>query len=360
MMNKIRVLHFIHSLVSGGAEKQLNILCNGMDKNRFDVAIFCVKNDGHDIQDDRVIIYSKFRAKLLRIDFFLSIYSCIKKFKPDVIHVWLPPSVTIPAMLVGKLAGLPVILSYRSRMMFLRPLMYIEFIVAVLCTTRIISNRAVDDSVRAFRWLYRMKRGRVIDNAVLVPQGFHRTNRHGNDSVRFLFVGRLTASKNLVRLIRAFSQIRNNEECILDIYGIGEQSAEIKSLIQDLNLTERVFMRGYCHNIYSEMAVSDALVFPSLFEGMPNVLVEALQIGLPVLASDISANRSVIGNINAVIWIDPENVEHMSKKIDEFFERKDELDEMTNNGIRLASHYTVDAMVNKYQDSYREIAKWKE
>lgn len=355
-MKRIKVLHFIHSLISGGAEKQLRLLCEHMDKDRFEVAIFCVKSDGHDLTDPGIQIYANFFENLLSWPFIKSIDACLKDFDPDVVHVWLPQSVSIPAMILSRLHGKPVIFSYRNRMTFQRPLVYAEFVTALFFSNRIISNRSVEDSLGIFRWLYRLKHGIVIENAVHIPEKYlAKVERFKSEAHRFICIGRLTAQKNFARVIKAFSALKQRSDWQLDIYGDGEDKEIITRLISDLGLADRISIKGFSHNIYEEMANADALIFPSLYEGMPNVLVEALQIGLPVIASDIAANRAVIGDAPAAIWCNPQDEHSITQAINKLLEESENIETMADCGKEIASRYSLAQMVRRYQDYYKKL-----
>ncbi|MFT5548676.1 MAG: hypothetical protein ACI9CO_000593 [Candidatus Azotimanducaceae bacterium] len=177
-MKKIKLLHFVHSLVSGGAEKQLRLLSDGLDKRKFEVAIFCVDDTGNDIADKRVEIRTPKTRKVTTLSYFNSIYRVVKEFDPDVVHVWLPASVSIPTMIVCRLLDKKVIFSYRNKMHFHRPLSYPRFLVAVACANRIVGNHENVDSHPFFKWLYRQNLGRVINNTVVVPREGFITSRH--------------------------------------------------------------------------------------------------------------------------------------------------------------------------------------
>lgn len=99
-------------------------------------------------------------------------------------------------------------------------------------------------------------------------------------------VGRLREQKNLGLLIRAFSKIQKRFPSRLIIIGAGRDEGKLRRLISDLNAEDYISLPGFMENPYSFMARSDLFVFPSLWEGMPNAVIEALMCGLPIIASD--------------------------------------------------------------------------
>jgi glycosyltransferase involved in cell wall biosynthesis len=198
---------------------------------------------------------------------------------------------------------------------------------------------------------------------VSVPPQFIKKNSGTDDRaapdaiIRFIFVGRLAPQKNILGLIEAMTLLKHRPNWRLDIYGQGYKRDAVQALIESGGLEQRVELHGFSGDIYARMFEADALLFPSLHEGMPNVLVEALQIGLPVLASDIPANRLVIGTRRAVHWFDPRDPAHMAAQIGAFLEPSAAPEQMVDTGRELAAAYTVAAMVDRYQTGYRLLAE---
>jgi glycosyltransferase involved in cell wall biosynthesis len=101
-----------------------------------------------------------------------------------------------------------------------------------------------------------------------------------------LAVGRLTDQKAFDVLIRAFSLVRRNHPAHLLILGEGENRPALQSLIYLLGLDLDVDLMGFVQNPYPYMAHASLFVLPSRWEGLPTVLVEALYLGIPIVATD--------------------------------------------------------------------------
>jgi glycosyltransferase involved in cell wall biosynthesis len=101
-----------------------------------------------------------------------------------------------------------------------------------------------------------------------------------------LAVGRLTDQKAFDVLIRAFSLVRRNRPAHLLVLGEGENRAALRSLILQLGLEQDVDLMGFVQNPYPYMAHASLFVLPSRWEGLPTVLVEALYLGTPIVATD--------------------------------------------------------------------------
>lgn len=100
-------------------------------------------------------------------------------------------------------------------------------------------------------------------------------------------VALFTAVKNHVFLLEAFALARKSAPQLrLVLIGDGPLRAQIESDIQRLNLSEAVVLTGAVNDVPERMQALDMLALPSLYEGFPNVLVEAQMSGLPILVSD--------------------------------------------------------------------------
>jgi len=101
-----------------------------------------------------------------------------------------------------------------------------------------------------------------------------------------LGVGRLTRQKDFPSLIRAFAQIVRERPARLIILGEGNDRVILQALVAKLGLADRVDLPGYVVNPFAFMARADLFVLSSAWEGSPNVLIQALSVGCPVVATD--------------------------------------------------------------------------
>ncbi|ENZ7710733.1 glycosyltransferase [Klebsiella aerogenes] len=125
-----------------------------------------------------------------------------------------------------------------------------------------------------------------------------------NNKINILTIGRLTYQKGFDLLLTAFSKIEN-EKYHLTIIGEGEQKSELIKLSNDLNIADKVSFISETNNPYAVMRSADVFVSSSRWEGYPNVVIEAIACGLPVVANDypggikeiINSNNGIICNI---------------------------------------------------------------
>lgn len=112
-------------------------------------------------------------------------------------------------------------------------------------------------------------------------------NRKFSNRKIVVTVGRLTVQKGQWHLIRAFNEVvRNIPDVLLMILGTGELEKYLKKLVSLYGLNDSVYFMGYVTNPYKYMIQSDVFVLPSLYEGFPNAMAEAICLGVPCIAAD--------------------------------------------------------------------------
>ncbi|HEX9668011.1 MAG TPA: glycosyltransferase [Thermoanaerobaculia bacterium] len=118
-----------------------------------------------------------------------------------------------------------------------------------------------------------------------------------------LGVGELCARKDFATLIRAFARLRGERPCRLIILGEGRQRPQLESLVRELGIDRDVALPGFVPNPYADMARAALFVLSSRCEGAPVVLMEALAVGVPVVATDCpSGPREILrdGTVGAL------------------------------------------------------------
>ncbi len=117
-----------------------------------------------------------------------------------------------------------------------------------------------------------------------------RPNRHIEDTQRQLHVvamGRYRPAKGFVPLIRAFAKVcQHCPNTSLTIIGDGPERSKLEHMIAALDLAERVQLAGFQKNPFEQVARADLYVLTSRAEGFPNALLEAMALGVPVIAAD--------------------------------------------------------------------------
>ena len=116
-------------------------------------------------------------------------------------------------------------------------------------------------------------------------------------------VGRVTKVKGLEYAIRAVAVLDPELKVVLNIIGTGPLTGELKALADELGLGNRVRFLGFKENVYDYLAHSDALIMPSLHEGLPYTILEAMSLEVPIIASRVGGLAEVLEDgENAVLF----------------------------------------------------------
>ncbi len=109
-----------------------------------------------------------------------------------------------------------------------------------------------------------------------------------------LGVGRLSEQKDFSTLIEAFAQVRQHRAAHLMILGVGPERQSLTDLAASLGVEADVAFLGFVNNPHAYMKQSDVFVLSSKWEGLPNVLIEAMAVGTPVVSTNCPSGAAEI------------------------------------------------------------------
>ena len=142
-----------------------------------------------------------------------------------------------------------------------------------------------------------------------IRESVRRSLGIGKDEKMLLSVGELNRNKNHENVIRALNELHNPVYRYY-ICGQGILEQELKGLTQKMNLEDQVIFLGYREDIADIYQAADLFIFPSLREGMPMALMEAMAVKTPVICSDIRGNRELVREKK--LRFDPNNPQNIA------------------------------------------------
>lgn len=153
------------------------------------------------------------------------------------------------------------------------------------------------------------------------PREIHDLNTEITDPIRLLYVGRLRRWKGVKYLLRSVADLRANERDFqLNIVGGGQAESELRRLSDHLDIDQHVNFNGYVYNneeLKQMYAKSDIFVLPSLSEGFPRVINEAMASGLPVVTTNVGGISRVLSHRVDAMLVDPHSADELSSAISE-------------------------------------------
>lgn len=165
---------------------------------------------------------------------------------------------------------------------------------------------------------------------------------------------RLNKQKNLGMLIEAFSKIcSNHPEYTVEIYGRGREEKNLKRLVEELHLSNKVFFKGFSSNVYEDIKDCSIYVCSSDYEGISNALLEALGLGLPTISTDcpVGGSKMLIDNEINGILVDVGDVNALSTQMERLIENTELAEKLSNNAVSVREKYTVDRIAQMWIDN---------
>lgn len=286
----MKVVFFIPSLGSGGAERVVSVLASELVQREHEVHIAMLANRNcnyplvpeitvHYLDCEQDLGMSSVKRYLRRL---AKIRELVKRVIPDsVISFMAETNIDVCLALTG--IPVPIIVSERndpaldpvSRVkQWLRKVAYFNADHFVFQTP----------DAQAYFSQRIQKKATIVLNPLSghIPEPFN-----GEREKRIVSVCRLNRQKNIPLLVRAFSDFaKQYPDYTLEIYGDGSIRKDMEILIDEMNMANRIFLKGFCHDVHQKIRNASMFVLSSDYEGMPNALMEAMAIGLPCISTD--------------------------------------------------------------------------
>jgi glycosyltransferase involved in cell wall biosynthesis len=299
-----KILFIIIHLDGGGVERMILNLCNNLDRNQFEIALCLIQAKLEFlplVKDDVKIInlnVSRIRYSLVKIN------KTIKNEKPDIVVSSMSP---LNIFLATFRFSLPHNIKYivREAIVLSEILKNDKYIIRYLLKYYkkmdhiiALSNDMKEDMVTNFS---------IPEDKITTINNFVDTNYINEkldeniniqlpvNKINLLSIGRLDPQKGYDMLLKSFSKFKNKDKFHLTIIGKGVLKQKLQKQITNLGLKDRVSLLEFTHNPYKYMEQADIFISSSRYEGFPNVVIEALSCGLPVIANNYK------GGINEIL-----------------------------------------------------------
>lgn len=174
-----------------------------------------------------------------------------------------------------------------------------------------------------------------------------------NDDIPLLlFVGRLASYKGLHHLFKAISKVRGTVKLRCVLIGEGEEKNNLRKMTEEFGITEDVLFLGKQQNPFKFMKKAAIFVLPSLTEGLPYVLVEALACGCPVIATDSPGGgpAEILKNGEYGLLIPPGDEEALSEAIIRLLQDNGLRNRFAGTAVERAKDFDLDKTVKAYED----------
>jgi glycosyltransferase involved in cell wall biosynthesis len=203
-----------------------------------------------------------------------------------------------------------------------------------------------------------------LKNTVVIPTGIPHNRKLNPSKIKrefrlkkekvITFVGRLHPVKGLEYFLQA-AKLINDPRLKFILVGDGIQMSEIKKFVSENNLDSKIILTGWRDDVPDILAASDIYVLPSLSEGLPTSLLEAMAIGLPCIVTDIGLP---VEHMKSALVIPTKSPEAIADAIKKLLTDSKLRKTLSKNGHKyLVAHHSMLASIKKYIEVYKKLAK---
>jgi len=306
------IIIYYQSFEKGGVEKILVNLSKYLIKKKINVNLVTIKNNNNNfLKENKYFKINNARVKKsLILNRYTTSFACLmpliriiktKNNSDTVIHSM---QSNVLAIIIAKIYGFKVVVrnsedpisstKYADEKFFSKIIFVLKFIFYHFADGIVTNSKGSENSLKKF--LIRKSIVKYIYNPYLTEKKIvssKKNNYQKKDII--LSVGRLTKQKNFKDLIMAFKIFQSkNVNYKLNIIGDGSEKQNLKNIIKNHKLKGKVILSGWKKNIHNEYKEAKLFILPSIYEGLGNVLIDAVNYSIPCIATNCKSGPSEI------------------------------------------------------------------
>jgi len=167
-------------------------------------------------------------------------------------------------------------------------------------------------------------------------------------------VGELNANKNHIQALKTLSKLTKTNFHYL-IVGTGESEQKLKKAVNELMLQDKVSFLGFRRDVPELLAASDVFILTSRREGLPKALMEAMAVGLPIIATDVRGNRDLVKSGENGYLVPLGNAEQTAIAIERLIDSEDLRRSMGGKSKELVKQYDLQNILKEMEKIYDNI-----
>jgi glycosyltransferase involved in cell wall biosynthesis len=368
-LNVLKVLQLIPTLDRSGAEKQMVMLAKGLPRDRFHVEVATLTRLGafeSELGAAGIPVTSigkRFKLDLLAL---VRLTRFLRARKFDVVHTWIFAANTY-GRVAARLAQVPVVVVAEMAVDLWkgRSERFIDQRLSTWCDRLVGNSHAVVDFYRKLGVpddRLAMIYSGSADESLTVDSHAVRTELGLTpEAPLVLFAGRLAEQKRVDDLIKAIDLLQHVEPDLRTvIIGEGPLRDHLEETARAYDLDGRLLFLGYRDDVPRLMAAANVVVLPSAYEGLPNVVLEAMRLCKPVVATAAPGTTEAVVDGETGFLIPVGNVMLLARAIrdvvrDPILSRR--LGEAGR--ARVDTHFRVDTMIAQFIQLYEDLARAK-
>ena len=300
-----KVLLFIDSLVSGGAQRQIVGLAKLLHDKKYEVKLIYY----HPLEfykpylDENGVTYECVPGASYSQARFFKIAKSIREFKPDVVISYLDVPIIISCLLKACGMKFKLIVSERNTTQTITLRDRVKFFLMRWADVIVPNSYTQEKFIKEHYYSLKNKVVTItnfVDTEMFVP-----SINKSNQTTRIVVVGRVSEQKNILRFLKVIKILKDRDmDFVVDWYGYTAEpyNSQCKKITQKYEIGDVFSFHNPTLNIISEYQDCDVFCLPSIYEGFPNVICEAMSCGKPILCSNICDNPMIVKDNYNVQW----------------------------------------------------------
>ncbi|MBE5935393.1 MAG: glycosyltransferase family 4 protein [Lachnospiraceae bacterium] len=357
-MNKI--VFITNAMLIGGAEKVIATLSNYFVNKGVEVSIITIMNTECQFNlNEQVKCYSIYEkeGKPRRKEYahyYNKLKEEVRKENPDIVVI-MPEEISVKAIPFLIDLKIPIVVSERNNP-WVMPKNKLNRILRKINYKKVDGIVFQTETAKSYFSKEIQEKGSVIPN----PIDYSRLPKEydGPRKKNIVSMGRLVEQKNHKLLLNAFSIIvKEHSEYKLLIYGDGELREELEVLARNTLPSDSYEIKPATNEVLNYINDASIFVLSSNYEGLPNALIEAMALGLPVISTDCQSGgpRSLIQNYKNGILVEPKNAEDMALAINELINNKKLADKLGRNAKKIRYLLEEGKIMAKWESFFNKV-----
>ena len=380
-MEPLKILYVVTTLDHGGSERQLVELIKGLDRQRFVPRVCCLSAEGHlaaELNRHGIPVETlPLRGLTLPynvitvIRHFARLVKFIQSEGPHIVH-----GVLFHAYILGtfaaKMARAPVVIASRRGLGHFKSgkphYLFLEWIANRMTDLIVANSEAVKQNV-VCQEKVKPSKIRVVYNGIdptlfdIPPDPVLKASLGIPERARVVgIVANLIHYKGHRFFLQSCQEVKRKiPDVRFLLIGDGPLRAELQGLANDLDLEGEVLFLGTRSNISQLLSLMDIIVLPSLEEGFPNAVLEAMAAAKPVVASNVGGIPEAVVHGETGLLVPPENPGALAEAMIQLLHDPKSAMKMGNAGRnRVMQQFGLNRMINEMEHIYEELVQAKQ
>lgn len=366
MKNKIKLMQITHDLAIGGLQQVIVNICRTIDRDKFDVLVLCLRNMGEFVPDVEKlgikVVYLPQKESGADYFSFLKVAKILREENVEIIHTH-NTQPFIDGTIGALLSGVKSIIHTDHARDFpdKKRYMFAEWVMSHFAYKVVGVSDHTSYNLNKYERIPTRKITTITNG---IDESIYNVNINIENKKRELGIkekgfviglgARLSEQKGITYLLKAMPAIIEEfSDITLVIAGIGECERELKREVNDLGIATNTMFIGARLDMQEVLKVYDLYVLPSLYEGLPMVLLEAMAAGSPIVATDVGGNSMAIEHgVNGSL-VESMNPTILAQEVISLLKDKNLREQYVKNGyVIFRKKFSARTMTEQYEKLY--------